>query len=391
MSRQLALSAQKVKLDLTEAERTLILEQLFIFDGFLLRPIARAAYNQPIEMPLDDVDDLTIYLERELRRDFHKELRPEVRRLLRKVREFVDAHAARTCPSPKQAIGGAEPGFPLRYSQAQRRAIAECLPELAGRLKLDERNIRVIQLTLGEMRLVKRRARQAACRVDSGMKRNSLMMVIEATCEALEKFEEGSILRIGQTERLYQFRISLVGLLPEIWRRIQVKECTLDRLHEHVQLAFGWWNYHLHQFQIGDITYGAPWLLSDPVEEVEFEDSTQTRLCDIMPKSGQRFRFQYKYDFGDCWEHEILFEGCLRAEKHQRYPKCLEGRRACPPEDVGGVDGYYRYLESMADPEHEEHEDFMAWRGPYDPDKFDAEKTTKTMRRGMPKPVDDGM
>ena len=113
-------------------------------------------------------------------------------------------------------------------------------------------------------------------------------------------------------------------------------------------------------------------------------DSTVTKISEIVPKNGKRFQFLYEYDFGDGWSHEVVFEGCLRAESGQRYPLCLEGERACPPENVGGIWGYAEFLEAMADPNHEQHEEFLEWRGPFDPEKFDAVKTTKAMRRGLP-------
>jgi hypothetical protein len=81
-------------------------------------------------------------------------------------------------------------------------------------------------------------------------------------------------------------------------------------------------------------------------------------------------------------ENDILFEGCLRAEKGARYPECLEGERACPPEDVGGIYSYAEYLEAIGNPEHEEHEEYLEWRGPFNPEQFDSETVTKRMRRG---------
>lgn len=93
-------------------------------------------------------------------------------------------------------------------------------------------------------------------------------------------------------------------------------------------------------------------------------------------------RFGRTYDFGDNWEHEVLFEGCLRASPGARYPICLEGERACPPEDVGGTGRYAEYLEGLGDPNHEEHAEHLEWRGPFDLEAFDAEATTKRTRRG---------
>ena len=103
-----------------------------------------------------------------------------------------------------------------------------------------------------------------------------------------------------------------------------------------------------------------------------------------MPKSGKRLRFEYEYDFGDSWHHEVVFEGCLRAERGGRYPVCVEGARACSPEDVGGTPGYQEYLEAMAEPDHERHDEFMGWRGSFDPEAFDPVKATKRMKRGLP-------
>ena len=121
-------------------------------------------------------------------------------------------------------------------------------------------------------------------------------------------------------ERVFQFKITLQGIAPPIWRRIQTKDCTLDKLHEHIQTAMGWTNSHLHQFEIDGELYGDPMLMEDNFEEMDYKDSTSTRLSKILPKDGKRFRFKYEYDFGDGWEHEILFEGLLPAEKGIRYP-----------------------------------------------------------------------
>jgi hypothetical protein len=182
---------------------------------------------------------------------------------------------------------------------------------------------------------------------------------------------------------VFQIKITLQDIEPLIWRRVQVKDCTLDNLHEYIQTAMGWTNSHLHHFEIDGQLYGDPLLVEENFDEMNYEDSTTTKLSDILPESGKRFRFRYEYDFGDSWEHEIIVEGRLPAEKAIRYPLCLEGERACPPEDVGGSYGYQEYLEALADPEHERHEELMEWSGPFDPDKFDVTAATKRMRKGL--------
>jgi hypothetical protein len=187
------------------------------------------------------------------------------------------------------------------------------------------------------------------------------------------------------TAEVYQFKISLMDTEPPIWRRIQVGDCTLDKLHEHIQTAMGWTNSHMHHFRIDGTLHGDPRLLEETFGELQYKDSTTTRLSDILPEGGQRSRFEYEYDFGDGWLHEILLEGRPGAESGKRYPLCVEGARACPPEDVGGVWGYVEFLEAIADPENEQHQEMREWIGrKFDPESFNPAKATTRMRSGLP-------
>ncbi len=270
----------------------------------------------------------------------------------------------------------------LNLTQAQRKVVAELLPQFADRLKLDEKNPRTIPFTPKVLELIREKATAARPQAENGMKRNSLRHVVNAVTKAIEESE--GIGSIPASERLFQFKVTLLESNPPIWRRIQIKNSTLDKLHERIQTAMGWTNSHLHQFKIDGDRYGDPELLDDGFEGFECVDSTVTRISEIVPKDGKRFRFLYEYDFGDGWEHEVLFEGCLCAEKGGRYPLCVEGERNCPPEDVGGIWGYAEFLGAIADPKHEQHDDFVEWAGEFDPEEFDAEKITKAMRRGLP-------
>ncbi len=187
------------------------------------------------------------------------------------------------------------------------------------------------------------------------------------------------------SDLLYQFKITLLDTKPPIWRRIQVENCTLDKLHEFVQTAMGWTNSHLHQFKIDEALYADPMLMEEDFKARGFEDSTETMLSAVIPKGCKPFAFEYEYDFGDSWHHRIAFEGFPNPEKGVKYPLCLEGERACPPEDVGGVRGYYEFLRAIADPKHDEHETFLKWvGGPFDSEKFSATAATKRMRQGLP-------
>lgn len=273
--------------------------------------------------------------------------------------------------------------IPVKLTQAQRRVVAEIVPELAVRLRLDEKSQRTIPFSLAELKGVQKETAAAVRHAGTGMKRNSLRHVTDLAAQALERSQ--GLGAIPAPERLYQFKITVKDMQPPIWRRIQVKDCTLDKLHEHIQTATGWTNSHLHHFRVNDRLYGDPDLMQENFEEMEYEDSTSTKVSDILPRTGKRFRFEYEYDFGDSWHHEVLFEGCVRAEPGGRYPLCVEGARACPPEDVGGTRGYEEFLEAMADPEHERHEEFSGWiGGRFDPEAFDAKKATARMRRGLP-------
>lgn len=201
---------------------------------------------------------------------------------------------------------------------------------------------------------------------------------------AKKKLTKGRGSSATATGRLYQFKITLLGTKPPIWRRIQVPDSTLDELHLHIQSAMGWTNSHLHQFDIDGERYGDPDLLDDGFGDFDCVDSTRTKLSKLIPAKSSKVRFRYEYDFGDGWEHEILFEERVTPEENQDYPRCVAGKRACPPEDIGGVWGYVEFLEAINDPKHERHAEFLEWCGPFDPEAFDPEEATKLMREGLP-------
>ncbi len=188
--------------------------------------------------------------------------------------------------------------------------------------------------------------------------------------------------RPEDSDEIYQFKITLRGFKPSIWRRIQVEDCLLDELHVHIQIAMGWTNSHLHDFEIRGERYGDPDLIDTSLDDFEWLDSTTVFLSDVLPATGKRFTFKYLYDFGDNWEHDILFEGCPPRAAGQKYPICLEGENACPPEDVGGIWGYEDFLEAIADPKHPEYQHYREWvGGRFSPTKFDAKKVTREMRQ----------
>jgi hypothetical protein len=183
----------------------------------------------------------------------------------------------------------------------------------------------------------------------------------------------------NKNQALYQLKVTLRDIDPPIWRRIQVwEDTTLAQLHRILQIAVGWENYHLHEFLIGCRVYGVP----DPDDERPIIDERRQRLCAVVPQVGTSF--EYVYDFGDNWRHELLLEAVVLPEPEQQYPRCLAGERSGPPEDVGGPWGYASYLEALADSNHEEHESMLEWRGPFDPELFSLAALNRRLKRISP-------
>lgn len=176
--------------------------------------------------------------------------------------------------------------------------------------------------------------------------------------------------------QIFQLRVSLADVAPPVWRRVLVPGgYTLDRLHRVVQYVMGWQDCHLHSFDIAGRQYGPP----DPDDELTLRDELDCRLDDVLTKGS---RFCYTYDFGDWWDHEIAVEDVVGAAADERYPVCVAGERACPPEDVGGAFGYRAFLLALADPAHPEHAAMGEWIGrEFDPEHFEAGRATTLARR----------
>jgi hypothetical protein len=175
--------------------------------------------------------------------------------------------------------------------------------------------------------------------------------------------------RPGSGTLVHQFKITLREVSgPPVWRRVLVpSDVTLGDLHEVIQQAMGWDNYHMHVFSVGGQEYGSP----DP--ELGHASDRNVLLSQVFTGPGDRLR--YTYDFGDDWEHDIVLEETLTAVPQETYPSCVAGKGACPPEDCGGAWGYAELKEILADPSHEGHQDMLEWLGldtgkDFDPKKF---------------------
>ena len=177
-----------------------------------------------------------------------------------------------------------------------------------------------------------------------------------------------------------QFKIELQHIEPSIWRCIEVPyDYTFWDLHVAIQDAMGWDDAHLHLFLIKQEGSRVPAQIGIPMEndfvgmpELERRASWEVPLSEIFTLPG--VEVEYEYDFGDSWQHKILLESIHLAKNRARYPKCIDGQRACPPEDCGGIWGYQNIIEILADRKHPEYEETREWVGRYDPERFDTKR-----------------
>jgi hypothetical protein len=182
----------------------------------------------------------------------------------------------------------------------------------------------------------------------------------------------------ARADRILEIKVSLVGIRPPIWRRLQVPaDTSFWDLHVAIQDAMGWLDYHLHEFRVVPGPRRRSLRIGIPDDDA-FEGNEPLLPGWEIPVARYLKRRQsmakYLYDFGDDWHHRVVLERVLPRVPGQRYPVCVAGKRRCPPEDVGGIPGYEEFLRAIADPTHEEHESYLTWvGGRYDPEEFDPQ------------------
>jgi hypothetical protein len=182
---------------------------------------------------------------------------------------------------------------------------------------------------------------------------------------------------LKNSEALYQLRIDLADIRPPVWRRVLVPpEYHLGELHTVIQLAMGWWECHLHQFNVRGTIYSR----KDFELDDDPPDESGVTVAKAFPRGSGKIG--YVYDFGDHWRHVVRCEGKVPRNSVPQVPYCSGGKRSRPPEDVGGPYGYARFLKSISDPTDEEHEEYLEWvGGRFDPEECDRDQVNEELAR----------
>lgn len=174
-----------------------------------------------------------------------------------------------------------------------------------------------------------------------------------------------------------QLKIKLNDIRPPVWRRVLVEGAiTFNKLHEIIQRVMGWENCHLYKFELENIEISIP----DPDDDYSVKDSRRAKLAQFL---SEKQKVLYTYDFGDNWEHIITVEKIVKKDASQLYPACIAGKRACPPEDCGGVWDYAELMKLRKNKNHPEYEEkIMDWLGEdYDPEQFNIAEVNRELAK----------
>lgn len=183
-------------------------------------------------------------------------------------------------------------------------------------------------------------------------------------------------------EKAVQLKISLKNSTPPIWRRVLVKSSiSFYELHYTIQIAMGWGNFHLFEFKIGDYQIG---IIDEDFDDPESGTSkiigAKGITLDEVISKGEFKNFSYEYDFGDGWMHSIVVEKTMPLDQDKYYPVCIKGKLNCPPEDCGGLYGYYNFLEIISNKKHPEYRNMVEWMGGrFDPTEFEVEDVNEDL------------
>lgn len=407
---------EKVPLKLTATERKLILDDLMCLDKENEQVIRETPPGKPVMMSLDALDDFAGYIAAEANHCEDEKKRNKLDAVFEKIQALFDQYTDEAPPQTikiedaRKAQAISDQAVQIATLAAQAMIAAEQLgikQEPLKHFQLSPAQRDVLLLVPGISKSVKNKlAKDSAPTVaevasmamalaedlteEDARKQLAVLLVAKHLMDQLQERIVDPAAPTAKKRKakakaatLFQLKITLLDIEPPIWRRVQTRDCTLDALHDVLQIVMGWENSHLHRFDINGQAFGDPDLFEEDFLEFDMRDSRKTKLSQVVPKDGKRCLFSYEYDFGDGWRHEILFEGNPDVQQGVVYPTCLEGDRRCPPEDVGGTGGYQEYLEALADPSHENHQDFLRWRGKFEPESFDLNQIQRQLHSCM--------
>lgn len=175
---------------------------------------------------------------------------------------------------------------------------------------------------------------------------------------------------------VFRLKVALEHVRPPVWRRVETPDCDLFTLHAVIQEVMPWGNSHLACFIVGrEERYSL-----DPMDEFDDKPMEAMTLGELAARGVKKFG--YEYDFGDSWIHTVTFQKSVARDPAAKYPRCVDGERACPPDDCGGPFGYPELLAALADKKHPDHKHFKEWMGgPFDPEAFDLDAANARLRR----------
>ena len=183
-------------------------------------------------------------------------------------------------------------------------------------------------------------------------------------------------------DQVATIRIELADTDPPIWREVEVPtSISLKTLHAVIQAVFRWENYHLWEFSVSKRRYGPP--SDDDWRDEPLVDAGKIRLMDLI--GPRKTTIGYLYDFGDSWEHRLTVPNVRAADPDLTYPRYIGGERNGPPEDCGGIPGFYDKLDALADPDHPDHAEIKEWMGDYDPETIDEASIKRALARFAPR------
>jgi hypothetical protein len=399
---------EKIGLKLTKAERSLLLKRLILIPTEVEEIINSTPPGKPVMFSLDDLDELAGHVAAEANHTKDKPLQKALDRISQKIEDLLDRHPdvaeppgavihpidplARNQPTILPMSSRSNKGddqYPLKLTEQQREALIHAT-RLRGGLKNKigqaGKGAQTIGFTEKELDEMAEEMDTSLAFAPSPFKK-PLEAVLDKIDDLLNALEEPEPVQPGRkpakvSDRIYRLKVTLKDIKPPVWRRIEVPDCTLGDLHEVIQTVMGWDDSHLHQFVVRGTYYGPP--APDDFGfgmDMEVEDEDGVLLSQIV-KVDRKVKFRYEYDFGDGWQHEIEFERIVEREPKVKYPRCVEGKRACPPEDCGGPWGYPAFLEAIADPSHERHEELLEWvGGEFEPEAFSVEPVNRELRK----------